>query len=159
MKKTTQLIALSASLAIQPQLSSAQEAPWGCEVLLCAASSAPSWQGVPYCVPPMTKLIAAMKLPGFKWPTCPGAGTGAPGFDPYDECPSGYLPTVIQNEDMRKGSQGSVCAKRGACRGHGDNQICEPDKTVPRPLKENPYYFDIPNGEGGQSRAWFNLKL
>ena len=43
---------------------------WGCEVLLCASSSNPSWRGVPACHPPMNRLISAMKKPGFDWPTC-----------------------------------------------------------------------------------------
>lgn len=42
---------------------------WGCEVLLCASSSNPSWRGVPACRPPMYRLISAMKGWGFSWPT------------------------------------------------------------------------------------------
>ncbi len=56
------------AVVLPPALARADDAPWGCQVLLCAASQTPSWHGVPYCVPPMTKLIAAMKLPGFTWP-------------------------------------------------------------------------------------------
>lgn len=47
---------------------------WGCEVLLCASSSNPSWRGVPACHLPMYRLISAMKRPGFSWPTCPEGG-------------------------------------------------------------------------------------
>ena len=33
----------------------AQASEWGCEVLLCASSSNPSWRGVPACHPPMNR--------------------------------------------------------------------------------------------------------
>lgn len=49
-----------AALAFAPTGAEAEDASWGCQVLLCAASQNPSWQGVPYCVPPMKRLIAAM---------------------------------------------------------------------------------------------------
>ncbi|NEJ83261.1 hypothetical protein GR268_43065, partial [Rhizobium leguminosarum] len=67
----------------------AEDASWGCQVLLCAASQNPSWHGVPYCVPPMTKLIAAMKEPGFSWPICHEANAGKPGRESYEDCPAG----------------------------------------------------------------------
>lgn len=35
----------------------AQDASFGCKVLLCAAASAPSWSGIPYCVPVMQALF------------------------------------------------------------------------------------------------------
>jgi hypothetical protein len=54
---------------------------WGCEVLLCASSSDPSWRGVQACHPPMYRLISAMNGWGFKWPTCLEAGTGEPGYE------------------------------------------------------------------------------
>lgn len=62
-----------AALAMTPA-ARAQDASWGCQILLCAASKNPSWQGVGYCVPPMQKLISAMKKPGFSWPICEEAG-------------------------------------------------------------------------------------
>jgi len=74
--------------------SRAQDASWGCQVLLCAASENPSWHGVPYCVPPMTKHIAAMKLPGFSWPICRQGNAGKPGKEIYEPCPAGWTPTV-----------------------------------------------------------------
>ncbi len=40
-----------AALAFAPTGAKAEDASWGCQVLLCAASQNPSWQGVPYCVP------------------------------------------------------------------------------------------------------------
>ena len=72
----------------------AQDASWGCQVLLCAASESPSWHGVPYCVPPMTKLIAAMKLPSFSWPICRQGNAGKPGKEVYEPCPAGWTATL-----------------------------------------------------------------
>lgn len=91
----------------------AQDAEWGCQVLLCAASSNPSWHGVPYCVPPMTKLIAAMKLPGFSWPICPGSNTGKPGKEIYEDCPEGWTPASSQSigESSMRSGPASKCEK------------------------------------------------
>lgn len=44
-----------AALAISPASAQAEDASWGCQILLCAASQSPSWHGVPYCVPPDEK--------------------------------------------------------------------------------------------------------
>ena len=68
------VLGLFLTAAALPAPAAASE--WGCEVLLCASSSNPSWRGVPACHPPMNRLISAMKKPGFDWPTCPEAGTG-----------------------------------------------------------------------------------
>ena len=70
------LTATATILAAATWLSSpdrAEASEWGCEVLLCASSSNPSWRGVPACHPPMYRLISAMKGWGFSWPTCPEA--------------------------------------------------------------------------------------
>ncbi|OHV80291.1 hypothetical protein [Ensifer sp. LCM 4579] len=85
---TASLIAAGSLWAAAP--AQAEDASWGCQVLLCAASSNPSWQGVPYCVPPMKRLIAAMARPGFDWPICHEAKAGAPGREEYEECPAGF---------------------------------------------------------------------
>ncbi len=53
-----------AGAAALPSQSKASE--WGCQVLLCLSGD---WQGTPSCHPPIYKLIAAMKEPGFRWPT------------------------------------------------------------------------------------------
>jgi hypothetical protein len=78
-----------AALAISPASAKAEDASWGCQILLCAASQSPSWHGVPYCVPPMKRLISAMAKPGFSWPICHEAKAGKPGYEPYEECPAG----------------------------------------------------------------------
>lgn len=47
----------------------AQDASFGCKVLLCAAATAPGWVGIPYCVPVMQQLIRQVGRGG-TWPVC-----------------------------------------------------------------------------------------
>ncbi|MER8473656.1 hypothetical protein NKH23_30475 [Mesorhizobium sp. M1328] len=74
-----------AGAAALPSQSQASE--WGCQVLLCLSGD---WQGTPSCHPPIYKLIAAMKAPGFNWPTCPQANSSAARFEKYEDCPAGW---------------------------------------------------------------------
>jgi len=85
-------IAAAGAAFSESRLATASE--WGCEILLCASSSNPSWRGVPACHPPMNRLISAMKRPSFSWPTCPEAGTGRPGYEQFEECPVGWAATT-----------------------------------------------------------------
>lgn len=58
MKSIVLLFACLASvIPVAREEASASE--WGCEVLLCAASSNRSWQSIASCRPPMEKLISA----------------------------------------------------------------------------------------------------
>lgn len=154
-----------------------QDASWGCQVLLCAASQNPSWHGVGYCVPPMTKLISAMKRPGFSWPICHEANAGKPGHEPYEECPAGT--TIGYSTQGEHGWQGEPdrCIKTvDACRPSGNRDAsirvsvatirsvygdsgngCIRKISTPRPRRADPYFFDIPNDEGVKQRFWFNL--
>ncbi|MEZ2129799.1 hypothetical protein AAE028_18825 [Sinorhizobium sp. CB9] len=156
----------------------AENPSWGCQVLLCAASQNPSWPGVPYCVPPMTKLIAAMKEPGFSWPICHEANAGKPGHETYGDCPSGT--TVGYSSQMGNGWSGEpdqciktvdVCRTPGQHasdadlrggvirRSFGDRgNSCIEQIATPRPRRADPYYFDIPNDKGVKERFWFDLK-
>ncbi len=157
---------------------------WGCAVLLCAASSNPSWHGVPACHPPMEKLISAMKRPGFSWPTCPEGGADKPGYEKYAECPAGWTPTT--GDDGR--GQGfsreqSQCARKvttckggrsssgfsgrsrtektadGVTRVFSRNNACVFTEFRQRPRRSDPYYFDIRGGATDRSdRFWFNLQ-
>lgn len=98
----------------------AEDASWGCQVLLCAASQNPSWHGVSYCVSPMTKLIAAMKKPGFSWPICHEAKAGKPGHETYEDCPSGT--TIGSSSETRNGwsSEPDQCIRTvDVCRSPG----------------------------------------
>lgn len=136
----------------------AEASEWGCEVLLCASSSNPAWRGVPACHPPMYRLISAMKGWGFSWPTCPEAGTGKPGYEAYDECPSGW--SVGSSDQDHGGGQGDLCIQvRNRCpSGYGGRDGCQETVTMPRPVREDPYYFDITAGDGKVTRHWFNLR-
>jgi hypothetical protein len=97
----------------------AQDAEFGCKVLLCAAASNPSWPSIPYCVPVMNQLYAMMRSLRFRWPVCTAAGTGAPGYEPYQPCPAGWQETSSfadgggdtgVSNSMRSGSN-DLCAR------------------------------------------------
>ncbi|SMH26219.1 hypothetical protein SAMN02982922_0086 [Mesorhizobium australicum] len=155
------LTAIATILAAATWISSsnrAEASEWGCEVLLCASSSHPSWRGVPACRPPMDRLISAMGRWGFSWPTCPEAGTGKPGHEVYNVCPAGWR-VGSRNRD-HGGDQGDLCIQiRNSCpSGFGGRDGCEQTVTMPRPLREDPYYFDIRDDAGNVTRHWFNLR-
>ena len=62
------VIALVSTLAAAPG-AYAQDASFGCKVLLRAAATAPGWTGIPYCVPVMQQLIRQVGRGG-AWPVC-----------------------------------------------------------------------------------------
>ena len=144
---------------------SAVASEWGCEVLLCASSSNPSWHGIPSCQPPMRKLIAAMRGWNFSWPTCPEAGTGAPGFEKYQHCNAGY--TAVTGDNGGHGfsrAEANICQKtENPCEGrpwmrHDDGGCSRIVDSYARPLRAQPYYFDIGLSTGsGTSRHYFDL--
>jgi hypothetical protein len=162
----------------------ARSSEWGCEVLLCAASSNPSWHGVETCHAPMEKLISAMKKPGFSWPICPEGGAGEPGYEKYGQCPTGWAPTAGEGRrDQDFSRERSRCMRKGVtCKGghsfshfsgdgrtestaHGatrvyfGNSSCVYTEYKPRALRSEPYYFEIIDEATGQpNRFWFNLR-
>lgn len=159
----------------------ARASEWGCEVLLCAASDHPDWRGVASCHPPMERLIAAMKRPGFSWPTCPEGGTGKPGYERYADCPAGWQPAMgVQDGDHGRSGELSRCSRIvSACNGraqrHSDDGLdktmqdgvtreysgrnsCEYREYVARRKRTQPYYFDIGSAEDGTTeRHYFDL--
>jgi hypothetical protein len=179
------LAVLTIAVACTAQ-SAARASEWGCEVLLCAASDNPTWQAVATCRPPMERLIAAMKKPGFSWPTCPEGGAGKPGYDRYADCPSGWTPSAAEVDSDHVSSDLSRCRRivsqcgRGATQsredgvdgrvGNGaDNEAgitraySEDDhgsciETMARPLRDKPYFFDIKGqNRSGSIRQYFSL--
>jgi hypothetical protein len=170
-------IMIGSAFAAPVMPAKAEDASWGCHVLLCAASQNPSWRGVPYCVPPMSRLIAAMKEPGFSWPICHEANTGKPGHEIYDDCPVGTTvgyssqgdngwrgepDQCIKTVDVCRspGQRGSDAGLRGTVirRSFGDRgDSCVEQIATPRPRRADPYFFDIPNDSGAKQRFWFNL--
>lgn len=173
--------AIAADLATT-MASKAADASWGCQVLLCAASETPSWHDVSYCVLPMTKLIAAMKLPGFSWPICKEGNAGKPGLEPYEPCPAGWTATssdatfghgssAVQNacshnlgscnsrtarDAAKEVNEGVVTREIYSDSGHNKSS-CSLIQTQPRKPRAKPYYFDIPNSKGENQRFWFDL--
>ncbi|RWG15723.1 MAG: hypothetical protein EOQ55_22110 [Mesorhizobium sp.] len=147
---STTLASLAASVV------GTQASEWGCEVLLCASSSNPSWHGVPACHPPMDRLISAMSGWGFSWPTCPEAGAGSPGYEKYADCPAGWS---IGYSEVGHGtrSEPSLCVQKGrnTC---SRREGCSDTISMPRPSRRDPYYFDISAKDGSVSRHWFNLR-
>lgn len=147
---STTLASLAASVA------GTQASEWGCEVLLCASSSNPSWHGVPACHPPMDRLIEAMSSWSFSWPTCPEANTGSPGYEKYADCPAGWS---VGFSEVGHGtrSEPDLCVRKGGntC---SRREGCSDTISMPRPPRRDPYYFDISAKDGSMSRHWFNLR-
>ncbi|KAA0689482.1 hypothetical protein DTW90_31580 [Neorhizobium sp. P12A] len=137
----------------------AADAEWGCQVLLCAAAVNPSWHGIPYCVPPMVKLITEMAEPHFSWPTCSSAGTKAPGYERYGDCPAGYsVGYSSPDSGNHSTSEPDLCVKSNICGSGGHNDGgCGETISQPRPVRGQPYYFDIRQSSGSAQRFWFDL--
>src|SRR5260370_24726162 len=99
---------LLASIAFAPflltQPARAQDASFGCKVLLCAAATAPSWSGIPYCVPVMRQLFTQLARGG-GWPACTEGDASPIGYQPYGDCPVGTVPIAV--------SQTSVSGRSG----------------------------------------------
>jgi hypothetical protein len=72
----------------------AQDASFGCKVLLCAAATAPSWSGIPYCVPVMQQLFTQLAKGG-GWPSCAEGDASPVGYQPYGDCPAGATPIAV----------------------------------------------------------------
>ncbi len=179
MRPTLIMAAIMVGSAFAPSAlpANAEDASWGCQVLLCAASQNPSWHGVPYCVPPMTELIAAMKEPGFSWPICHEANAGKPGHETYDDCPTGTnLGYSSQGDNGWRGEPDQCIKTVDVCRSPGQrasetnqsnvvirrsfgdrSDSCVRQIAMPRPRRAEAYYFDIPNEQGVKQRFWFNL--
>jgi hypothetical protein len=122
-------------------------------------------------VPVMAKLHSMMKAWSFTWPVCTSAGTGSPGYEQYDDCPGGWTASVIGSGStsgvISTGSNGGqhVCQKQtqsffgcngnagfsGVAYGHLDANCIQ---TIPRPLRSEPYYFDIPD----HKRVYFSVR-
>lgn len=159
--KRVRLISIAVALSVAPWISSMHNAAaseWGCDALLCASSSNPAWRGVPACHPPMYRLISAMGKWGFSWPTCPEAGTGRPGYEAYGDCPVGW--NVGSSNQEQGGGQDDLCVQvRNSCpSGFGGQDGCAETIAIPRPMRDDPYYFDIRQDDGNLTRHGFNLR-
>ena len=140
----------------------AQDASFGCKVLLCAAASNPSWSGIAYCVPVMQSLFHSLAHGG-SWPSCSEGNASGLGYEPYQACPAGL--TSVQSPtdggaDFMPAPNGSLCADlskpQQICSG-GDGGCTTSYPTTPRDPRSEPYYVDISTANGSQ-RFYFSLR-
>jgi len=156
--------AVAGLVALSPPKAQAQDASFGCKVLLCAAASAPGWPGIPYCVPVMQTLFSQL-VHGAAWPTCPEGSAGSLGYEPYLPCPAGM--TAMQSgtgdsQTLVLSANGGLCADTSkpqqSCTGSGADASCQTTyPTVLRQARSEPNYVDISTANGVQ-RFYFSLK-
>jgi hypothetical protein len=162
MRKPAQIALILLASAASPAV--AQDASFGCKVLLCAAASTPSWSGIPYCVPVMQQLFKQLAL-GKPWPVCSEGNASAPGYEPYEPCPAGKI-SVRQNDEghLITDEQGGHCTALVAENDRRFTELnCEaghacidPNALERRIWRQKPYYVDLSYG-GQTKRFWFNL--
>lgn len=156
------VISVLAAVALGPApRAAAQDASFGCKVLLCAAATNPSWSGIAYCVPVMQQLFRQLARGG-GWPTCPEGNTSGLRYERFEACPAGRTAGQM-NADGTDGfsasPNGDLCADLSKPR-----QICSGDDgcrtsypTTARPLRSEPYFVDITTANGTQ-RFYFSLQ-
>lgn len=140
----------------------AQEASFGCKVLLCAAATAPGWSGIPYCVPVMQTLFRQLAKGG-GWPSCPEGNAGGLGYEPYQACPAGLTPAQAGTDGavgISAAPNGNLCVDlskpQQVCSG-GDGGCTTTYPTTARDPRSDPYYVDISTANGTQ-RFYFSLQ-
>lgn len=142
----------------------AQDASFGCKVLLCAAASNPAWRAIPYCVPIMTQLFALLRRKGASWPPCPEGRVSAPGYEPYQDCPAGWRPGLEAEDGWRTDAGGGSCARpnpRTAASLPSVQSASEARRITgievrPRELRSEPWFVEL-DGEGGRQRFYYSL--
>jgi hypothetical protein len=138
MRNSLSALTFSAIVAVSAEAPArAQDAEFGCKVLLCAAATNPSWPSIPYCVPVMNKLYSMMRGWGFSWPVCTAAGTGAPGYEPYQPCPAGWQETMSAAE----GGDNGVTSFDF----QGGNDLCA--RHLPPQPFDRPHQASVPGGQ------------
>ena len=139
----------------------AQDASFGCKVLLCAAATAPGWSGIPYCVPVMQELFRQLAR-GRGWPVCQEGRASGPGYEPFLPCSIGLTPTEPSEDQTPVSNQkGALCtdlSKPQQICGTGDDAACRTTyPSVPRVARSDPNYVDIETASGAQ-RFYFSLR-
>ncbi len=152
----------------------AQDAPFGCKVLLCAAASSPAWGGIPYCVPVMDQLFSDLAHGG-SWPSCPEAGeAGAIGYEPYLPCPGSTVPGDFQtdssgNKTWQTSVSGIFCGKilgqtyvPGQSNGRGNSPspgtYTDLVDASARPAREDPNFIVLHPVGQAPFTFWFRLQ-
>lgn len=140
----------------------AQDASFGCKVLLCAAAAAPGWSGIPYCVPVMQTLFRQLARVG-GWPSCLEGNASGFGYEPYQACPAGLTPVRSASDGvlgLSAAPNGDLCADlskpQQVCAG-GDGGCSTTYPTTVRDPRSDPYYVDISSTNGTQ-RFYFSLQ-
>ncbi len=142
MRRSVYAFALSAAFPVcSTAAAKAQDAEFGCKVLLCAAATNPAWPSIPYCVPVMNQLYAMMRSLRFRWPVCTAAGTGAPGYEPFQPCPAGWQETSHQTSSQGGGSDNQVSTELRS----GAHDLCA--RRVPPQLIGRPVQASVPGGQ------------
>lgn len=150
-------------LALAPApLALAQDASFGCKVLLCATATAPGWSGIPYCVPVMQQLFRDLAR-GRGWPSCPEGRASGVGFERFEECPAGTAAVEAQGTDggyVMPAREGRYCAdlskRTWSCSGGHDGCNWQYPMTS-RQLRDEPYYVDI-TVSNNTKRFYFSLR-
>lgn len=140
----------------------AQDASFGCKVLLCAAASNPSWRGIAYCVPVMNQLFSMMKRRGFSWPVCPEGKTGAPQYEPFEACENGWTSVRIEEQSVHADPNGPSCARPRSA-SEVANQSDRTDRPqdrfeiLARTQRSEPWYVTV-DAVDGPRRFYFNVE-
>jgi hypothetical protein len=140
----------------------AQDASFGCKVLLCAAASNPSWRGIAYCVPVMNQLFSMMKRRGFSWPVCPEGKTGAPQYEPFEACAEGWTSVRVDEHSVQNDPNGASCARPrpvGQTASQSDRTDRPQDRfeIMARTQRSEPWYVTVDAGDGPR-RFYFNVE-
>jgi len=154
-------IVLSACVPLLAGAAVAQDASFGCKVLLCSAATAPGWPSIPYCVPVMQTLFRILAKGG-GWPSCPEANASGLGYEPFQACPVGQTPVQAGDDAdaaLTQTPNGNLCADLSKPR-----QDCSTDSgcrtrypTMPRATRSEPHFVDITTANGVQ-RFYFSLQ-
>lgn len=158
-------IGVAAWIVVSSTPACAQDASFGCKVLLCAAASAPSWSGIPYCVPVMNQLFSDLAL-GHPWPSCPEGGeTSGIEYQPYLPCPEGTKAGDFGGYGRNQGvwtpnADGNLCGKVVVSgEGGGHNSAGQADKvvTMAREKRKEPYNVVVSPVGMKPITFWFDL--
>ena len=141
----------------------AQDASFGCKVLLCAAASAPGWSAIPYCVPVMQDLFRQLAHGG-AWPICGEGHASGLGYEPYLPCPAGMIPTQASGDSptLVPSANRNFCVAASnlspGCLGGNSGGFCPASVSiVAREPRSEANYVDISTASGVQ-RFYFSLR-
>lgn len=158
------LIALMMAGAPINENARAQDASFGCKVLLCAAASAPGWSAIPYCVPVMQELFRQLACGG-AWPVCAEGQAGGLGYEPYLPRPSGMSSMQASGGDslaLVPSTNGNLCAAASktspGCFGGNSARFCPASvSAILREPRSEPNYVNISTARDVE-RFYFSLR-